>query len=134
MAEIIVGQARAFIKAPTPPTGLNEDWFLWFEQTNPAINPNLGIWRTKVSGSWVSLYDKDRWKVAELTVANNNDTIFTIPDNIINPTLSQLHILQYGLFAHDVDYTISANSNILTFVPLHFALEAGDVIRFKYQY
>ena len=134
MAEIIVGQARAFIKAPTPPTGLNEDWFLWFEQTNPAINPKLGIWRTIVSGSWVSLYDKDRWKVTQYIVPNDNETVFTLPDNVVNPHLSQLHILEYGLFAYGIDYEVSPGSNILTYLPVHFALDKDDTIIFKYQY
>lgn len=134
MAYIVVGKGRGFVKRPTPPTDINEQDLLWFEQTNPALNPNLGIWRTNVSGSWVSLYDKDRWQLASITVANDNDTVFTLPNFVTNPHLSEMQVLAYGEFAYGVDYTIDANTNILTYIPLHFALKQGDVIQLKYQY
>ncbi len=130
---INVGKARAVVSRPTPP---DDKTLIWHEQTQPTINPQIGILRVYswVLNEWLALQPDASNLIKEvLTVTTNGEQIFTLSTNVVKPELSHVQIIPGALLSYGEHFVVTGNTLIFD-SDNPFTLLVGDSIEIIYAY
>lgn len=128
---INVGKARAVVSRVTPP---DDQTLIWHRQTNPTVNPDIGIlyvydWNIN---EWTPLKETLNSQQRDVfTVTANGQTQFTLTETPIKAELSRVNTIPGALLEYQEHYTFAGN--IMT-LDLPYSLEIGEKVIVTYYF